>query len=521
MTYARLHHRGSKFDPRSDLRSTQKTVAPFEFRAGVEIEIKFILNHRNWRFEISSRGQQPSLTNIKLDPGSELGSFYLGSGKMLVQPGNTVVMVGQASGPIDNSSGSCQKKYGLHNQCTEIEEDRGNGAFEHLMVISEIPYERAIRHFTSLGRYSLSAGVDRLLVRNLGHPVGYQLVCGGEEKLTPSPLRTHQTYFKLQSNIIVQDSQGSAWELYHDDSVLTSSAYTRQKAKSKYRNRIRLERASQKQSRDTHKTSYDRLKRYRERKICIKASERVNVDVFTQNKRPCPQHSHTPSFYPKVRCGEKKSKLRRDLHVVRDASQSSLNTVDWELQCQTVSPDFIIGFSGLPPNKGRKFNDVFTSKRACRAQFVAYMRIHIARNAVRKSASSNFLASREYSIACNSHQSRDKSPLPGSRTSEWAFIRRSATTHLSDFLVYLAQPTSSREKPHTMSRDFELKDLDRRVRSGVSTEPRQNSRAIETGDTREKPADWQCRPARFPYAKIRERPSRESNPVHLNGRREL
>ncbi|KAJ8890405.1 hypothetical protein PR048_009913 [Dryococelus australis] len=34
--------------------------------------------------------------------------------------------------------------------------------------------------------------------------------------------------------------------------------YTGQKAKSKYRNRIRLERASQKQSSDTHKTPYDR-----------------------------------------------------------------------------------------------------------------------------------------------------------------------------------------------------------------------------------------------------------------------
>ncbi|KAJ8874551.1 hypothetical protein PR048_025414 [Dryococelus australis] len=36
---ARLHHRGSKLDPRSDLRSTQKTVAPFEFRAVLEIEM--------------------------------------------------------------------------------------------------------------------------------------------------------------------------------------------------------------------------------------------------------------------------------------------------------------------------------------------------------------------------------------------------------------------------------------------------------------------------------------------------
>ncbi|KAJ8872806.1 hypothetical protein PR048_026422 [Dryococelus australis] len=65
-SYARLHHCGSKLDPRSDLRSTQKTVAPFEFRAGLEIEMKFILNHRNWLFEISIRDQQPSSTNLTL-----------------------------------------------------------------------------------------------------------------------------------------------------------------------------------------------------------------------------------------------------------------------------------------------------------------------------------------------------------------------------------------------------------------------------------------------------------------------
>ncbi|KAJ8872053.1 hypothetical protein PR048_025654 [Dryococelus australis] len=43
------------------------------------------------------------------------------------------------------------------------------------------------------------------------------------------------------------------------------SVYTRQKAKSQYRNRIRLERASLKQSSGTHKTPYDRVKRCRER----------------------------------------------------------------------------------------------------------------------------------------------------------------------------------------------------------------------------------------------------------------
>ncbi|KAJ8894388.1 hypothetical protein PR048_007039 [Dryococelus australis] len=51
-------------------------------------------------------------------------------------------------------------------------------------------------------------------------------------------------------------------------------------------NRLRLERVSQNKSSDTHKTPYDRVKRCRKSKINTKASKRVNVDVFTQNKRP-------------------------------------------------------------------------------------------------------------------------------------------------------------------------------------------------------------------------------------------
>ncbi|KAJ8883987.1 hypothetical protein PR048_015843 [Dryococelus australis] len=55
-----------------------------------------------------------------------------------------------------------------------------------------------------------------------------------------------------------------------------SRPYNRLEANSKHRNRIQLEISSQKQSSDTHKTRYDRVKRCRERKINIKASERVN-----------------------------------------------------------------------------------------------------------------------------------------------------------------------------------------------------------------------------------------------------
>ncbi|KAJ8880347.1 hypothetical protein PR048_016814 [Dryococelus australis] len=46
-----------------------------------------------------------------------------------------------------------------------------------------------------------------------------------------------------------------------------------------FENSIRLERAFQKQSSDTHKTSYDRVKRCRKRKKNIKAPELVSVDV--------------------------------------------------------------------------------------------------------------------------------------------------------------------------------------------------------------------------------------------------
>ncbi|KAJ8894745.1 hypothetical protein PR048_000052 [Dryococelus australis] len=79
-------------------------------------------------------------------------------------------------------------------------------------------------------------------------------------------------------------SSAKALSLRNNKKLNTMSAYTRQKAKSKYRNRIRLETASQKQSSDAHKTPYDRVKRCWERKIYIKASERVNVDCFLRHE---------------------------------------------------------------------------------------------------------------------------------------------------------------------------------------------------------------------------------------------
>ncbi|KAJ8871147.1 hypothetical protein PR048_027452 [Dryococelus australis] len=182
LSNARLPHRGSKLDPRSGPRSTHKTVAPFEFRAGLEIQMKFISNRRNWRFEISIRDEQPSSTNIyesqiqnheislvrhfrigtkiELDPGSELGSFDLGSGKMLVQPGishnlnshyttdvtDTVEMVEEGGGrvrgltPVKIREGEfMQRRAGDEGKASEIDatpvyERRGEEARHVTMV---------------------------------------------------------------------------------------------------------------------------------------------------------------------------------------------------------------------------------------------------------------------------------------------------------------------------------------------------------------------------------------------------
>ncbi|KAJ8878767.1 hypothetical protein PR048_019353 [Dryococelus australis] len=53
----------------------------------------------------------------------------------------------------------------------------------------------------------------------------------------------------------------------------------------------------------------------------------------------------------------------------------------------------------------------------------------------------------------------------------------------------------------------------------VSMEQRRNERAGETGDTRENPPTNEIVWARFPHAKIRGRPRRDSNSVRLGGRR--
>ncbi|KAJ8894526.1 hypothetical protein PR048_007183 [Dryococelus australis] len=98
------------------------------------------------------------------------------------------------------------------------------------------------------------------------------------------------------------------------------SAYTRKKAKPKYRNRIR----------DTHKIPYDRVKRCRGRKINAKASERVNLD---------PECAPVPKTYlrrrTRLRLGEEGGKINGK-HALNPPGVHKLATSDVAQACSHI-----------------------------------------------------------------------------------------------------------------------------------------------------------------------------------------
>ncbi|KAJ8890941.1 hypothetical protein PR048_010450 [Dryococelus australis] len=83
----RFHNCGSKLDLRSYRRSTLKTVAIFQFRAGLEIEIKFISNRQFWRFDISIRDQQPSSTNVVRKYANKITRVKIFAAQLLIRNG--------------------------------------------------------------------------------------------------------------------------------------------------------------------------------------------------------------------------------------------------------------------------------------------------------------------------------------------------------------------------------------------------------------------------------------------------
>ncbi|KAJ8878982.1 hypothetical protein PR048_019588 [Dryococelus australis] len=98
----------------------------------------------------------------------------------------------------------------------------------HIRLGIRLRYKVGLSHFTSPGRYSLSAGVDRSLVRDLGHPVSCQLACGGEEKLTP-PSPRHPSNLLYAAKLaffyrIPRVAPGSCkrWDLFTKTTKLTA-----------------------------------------------------------------------------------------------------------------------------------------------------------------------------------------------------------------------------------------------------------------------------------------------------------
>ncbi|KAJ8883470.1 hypothetical protein PR048_015314 [Dryococelus australis] len=115
----------------------------------------------------------------------------------------------------------------------------------------------------------------------------------------------------------------------------TMSAYTRQKAKLKYRNRIRLERASQKQSSATPKIPNDRVKRCWERKIYVKA---VRGRQCRRNLRRWPPRRASVCGEMNRRPGLGQRAARS--HFIRTISQSSVLKVNnnSSSSCSYASP---------------------------------------------------------------------------------------------------------------------------------------------------------------------------------------
>ncbi|KAJ8881041.1 hypothetical protein PR048_017514 [Dryococelus australis] len=185
--------------------------------------------------------------------------------------------------------------------------------------------------FRSQGRYEFAAKgqhLSRFLLNEQLHPMlahGKWLLCDSHERSTPSSL--YELTVNNSRSCAVRD--GAEWEApsvpSHDKSLLfrpvaealtsplgvpraeaTKPCGTKhlcgevvvklyefnvknyEKAKSKYSNRMRLERASQKQSSDTHKTQYVRVKRCRERK--------KNQDVRARQRRPVSKYTSSANL---------------------------------------------------------------------------------------------------------------------------------------------------------------------------------------------------------------------------------
>ncbi|KAJ8897444.1 hypothetical protein PR048_002790 [Dryococelus australis] len=216
--------------------------------AGLEIKIKFISNRRNWRFEISTRDQQPSSTNFYLDH-SETHAYY--HDVICYEP------IAKFVAYLISISHFGTKINELEIQNHEIS----------LLQLIYIGTKIKLYPGSELGSFDLGS---RKIVQSRRNRI--RLERGSQNQSND----THKTPYDRVKRCRERKKKKTLRSPSASTKLNTILAYTRQKAKSKYRNRIGLESAYQMQSSDTHKTPYDRVKRCRERKINSNYSERVN-----------------------------------------------------------------------------------------------------------------------------------------------------------------------------------------------------------------------------------------------------
>ncbi|KAJ8872649.1 hypothetical protein PR048_026258 [Dryococelus australis] len=343
-------------------------------------------------------------------------------------------------------------------------------------------------------------------------------------------------------------------------------------------NRIPLERASQKQSSNSHKIPYDRVKRCRERKININTSERVNADVFTQNKRPCPQHSRTPFFFNRplashqgepgsfpgrvtkiFACGNRAGRCRWSagffsgisrfprpfipalLHTHFALPSSALkSSLLRAAQISSLAHSFtvrklLLHYLGLKivecahaPMQNGVSGQQHVETSLANQRLVTYLlakwRLWAAtcRNAVSQSAPGNLLASKvasgqqhvETSLANQRLQAakpigilsqyelakRTQSPFQSLAQPVGVWMRVHQMNHHAIFALLHAQLLCGK----TQSQPRKARSLTAVLQAEHNVQQRRNSWAEET----RKPAGQRHRPARFPRARILERPRR-------------
>ncbi|KAJ8872627.1 hypothetical protein PR048_026235 [Dryococelus australis] len=246
-------------------------------------------------------------------------------------------------------------------------------------------------------------------------------------------------------------------------------------------NGIRLERASQKQSSDTHKTPYDRVKRLQERKLNIKVSERVNSRA-----------AQFSCLGFKARGGNYRSRLR-NMRSEKSASFSpEARTI---CGCQLCGR-LMKGLSVETGPGGRLYNG---AGHLIERLVIRWVSAGESGSHGDLAASQQVLSRSRCSSGCYTPFTATSSHSPGALLNDLVVICKSSVLNVAvvERCSWVIVTSSARD----WRRGHGIIYTPIRVIE-VNMERRRNDGGGETGNPLRKPADERRRAARFPLAKI-------------------